>query len=58
MMGKWGWMIISIGCIIMMYSQTNEDFHVQMSVLLSGLAFVGIGGIMSYIDIKKNKTNK
>lgn len=52
-MGKWGWMIISIGCIIIIYSQTNSDFETMLISFGCGLAFVAIGGIMSYMGYKK-----
>lgn len=57
-MGKWGWMLISIGCIVIMYSATNDDFTTQMSVLACGLLILVIGGIMSYMDHKKSKKSK
>lgn len=57
-MGKWGWMLISIGCIVLIYSQTNTDFSAKMSVLGCGLALIAIGGIMSYMDTKKSKPKK
>lgn len=57
-MGKWGWMLISIGCIVMMYSQTYEEFNTSMMVLVSGLAIIVIGGIMCYSDYHKKNRKK
>lgn len=57
-MGKWGWMLISIGCIVMMYSQTYDEFNTSMMVLVSGLAIVAIGGIMTYTDHKNMSRKK
>lgn len=57
-MGKWGWMLISIGCIVIIYSATESEFASQMSVLVSGLLILVIGGIMCYMDHKKIKKTK
>lgn len=57
-MGKWGWMLISIGCIVIIYSATKTDFTQQMSTLVSGLLILVIGVIMSYVDNKKTKKTK
>lgn len=51
-MGKWGWMVVSIGCIVIMYSQSSEDFASKMLNFGIGLAIVIIGGIMSYKGYK------
>lgn len=57
-MGKWGWMLISIGCIVIIYSATESVFASQMRVLVSGLLILVIGGIMCYMDHKKIKKTK
>lgn len=54
-MGKWGWMVISIGCIVIMYSQSSADFSGKMLNFAIGLAIVLIGGIMTYNGYKKPK---
>ena len=57
-MGKWGWMLVSIGCIVLIYSQTYEAFETKMTILGIGLFIIVIGGIMTYMDLKKNKQKK
>lgn len=52
-MGKWGWMVISIGCIVMMSSATLTS--VSLPAFCVGLAIVAIGGIMCYMSYKEKK---
>ena len=54
---RWGLFAVTIGCIIMMYSQTYNDFSQKILYCICGVTVVCLGAFMVYKD-KKNVKKK
>lgn len=52
-MSKWGWMLVSVGCIVVMYSQANGYSNETIFPLILGLALALIGGIIALGKTKR-----
>ena len=56
-MTRWGLFAVTIGCIIMMYSQTYNDFSQKILYCICGVTVLCLGAFMVYKD-KKNVKKK
>lgn len=56
-MTRWGLFAVTIDCIIMMYSQTYNDFSQKILYCICGVTVLCLGAFMVYKD-KKNVKKK
>lgn len=54
-MTRWGLFAVTIGCIIMMYSQTYHDISSKMLYCMVGIVVIAAGAFMVHADKKKSK---
>ena len=47
-MTRWGLFAVTIGCIIMMYSQTYNDFSQKILYCICGVTVVCLGAFMIF----------
>lgn len=56
-MNKWGWFLVSIGCLIVMISAGTENLNnINYILVIEGIAFIIIGLIMALKGTRKVKT--
>lgn len=54
-MTRWGLAVMSIGSIVMVYSQTYDDFSTKMMYCIGGLVMIGIGAMIVWRNKKSAK---
>lgn len=54
-MTRWGLAVMSIGSIVMVYSQTNDDFSSKMMYCIVGLLIVIMGAMIVWRNKKSAK---
>lgn len=56
-MTRWGLFLASIGCIMIIFSQTTKDSGVSLSTCLAGLLVAIVGFVLVYRDKKNTKSS-
>lgn len=54
-MARWGLSIMSIGAIVMVYSQTYNDISQNLMYSIGGLVIIVLGGLMVFKGKKGTK---
>lgn len=56
-MNKWGWFLVSIGCLVIMVSSGTQSLdNINYVLVIEGVLFVVIGLFMAFKGTKKVKT--
>ncbi|RGC46398.1 hypothetical protein [Absiella sp. AM29-15] len=56
-MTRWGLFLASIGCIMIIFSQTTKDSGVSLSTCLAGVLVAIAGFVLVYKDKKNAKSS-